>query len=108
MRKAIEWLEEVRKKKKIIGQTELAKLLDVSRSSITHNQNNRFSFSVKTEVKIANVLEIDPMLVTASTMHEQSQTEKDKKFWEQVYNAHEANPPTRKMIEKWAVFKGNQ
>lgn len=103
MRSTPDWLGLVAREYEAKSKAALARLLSVSRSSVSQQQNGIYSISIQTAVKIADLLGVYPMLVIASTMHDQSRTTDEREFWEAVYarwNAIENRCPQRQQCEK--------
>lgn len=103
MRNTPEWLGLVAQQYDAKSKAALARLLSVSRSSVSQQQHGIYSISIQTAVKIADLLGVYPMLVIASTMHDQARTTEERKFWEAVYarwNSIETRCPVRQQCEK--------
>jgi len=86
MRTTTDWLGIVAQEYQAESKAALARLLSVSRSSISQQQHGIYSISIQTAVKIADLLGVYPMLVIASSMHDQARTDDERQFWQAVYD----------------------
>lgn len=79
------WLTLVAMGYRAKNKSQLARLISVSRSSISQQKTGSFALSTKTAVKVADLLGVSPMLVIASSMHHQATTDEDRDFWAAIY-----------------------
>lgn len=91
MKTVAEWLETVVETYEVKNQSALARLLGVTRSSISQNKEGRHAINVTTALKIADLIGVDPLLVIASTMHEQERSEAGKAIWSKAYKFAQEN-----------------
>jgi hypothetical protein len=86
MNNTMYWLEQVEKESGLKGNnTQLAELLGVTRSSISHQKRGVYAMGVRSAVAAAYVLEVHPMLIVASTQHDSATTDQDRIFWLTTY-----------------------
>jgi len=76
-----DFLDAVKSKVGIESDYKLAQTLDVSRAAISKYRNNGDSLSDETALKVASVLEIEPIMVIAAIHAEKAKTEETKKVW---------------------------
>lgn len=99
MKTASQWMEIIVQTYEVKNQSALARLLDVTRSSICQNKEGKHAINVTTALKIADLLGINPMLVIASTMHEQEHKPENKALWAKAYEIaekHERRSPSKR------------
>lgn len=65
---------------KLGNNAELARLLKITRQAV-HNYQNGQAMSVLVAVRVAYTLQIHPMETICATMHEQSKTPEQQRFW---------------------------
>ena len=82
MKTTIEYLDIAKKMLEIESDYELARQLDLGRSSISGYRKGKNTFDDYTALKIARVLKIDPMEVIAAANAERAKSEEEKKDWE--------------------------
>ncbi|MBR8030374.1 hypothetical protein KDX27_42190 [Burkholderia cenocepacia] len=86
MNNTMYWLEQVEKESKLQGSNpQLAQLLGVTRSSISHQKRGVYAMGVRSAVAAAYVLEIHPMLIVASTQYDSATNDDDRIFWLTTY-----------------------
>lgn len=99
MKTASQWMEIIVQTYEVKNQSALARLLDVTRSSICQNTEGKHAINVTTALKIADLLGINPMLVIASTMCEQEHKPQNKALWVKAYEIaeqHERRAPSKR------------
>lgn len=74
-------------REEITSDSALARFLGVTRQAI-HQYKQGQNMSVLVALKVAKVLEIDPLEPVAATLHAQAATEEEKEFWLQLYEKH--------------------
>lgn len=79
-----EFLDAVKAKHGLISDYALCKKLEVSSSRIGHYRKNRSVFDDLLAVKVANLLEIDPLYVIAAVHAESAKKESEKKVWTDI------------------------
>jgi hypothetical protein len=99
------WLEQLEKTSGLTGgNPELAELLGVTRSSISHQKRGVYAMSVRSAVAAAYVLEVHPMLIVASTQYDSAATDQDRIFWLTTYMKwadkapRKINPPITELL----------
>ena len=63
----------------------LAKKLELTRSAISKYRNLNTGFDNLTALKVASILEIDPMIVISSVSLEKAKTPTEKQLWKTVF-----------------------
>lgn len=89
MRTVKDWLALLAEGYQAESSAELARLLSVSRSSISQQKHDIYSLSVQTAVKVADLLGVYPMLIIASAQFAQACTDDERRFWQAVYERWE-------------------
>ena len=69
---------------KVKNDSHLATLLGVKRQTLSQYRHGQ-SMSVLMAVRIADMLQLDPMETIAVTMYEQSRKDEDRTFWLHQY-----------------------
>lgn len=87
------WLDQAQKKLDARSDAELARALGCSRQSISQHRHGKHNMSIRTALTIARILEINPMIVIATTMYHQSNTDEERKFWADTFKKYQN--PTR-------------
>ncbi len=92
MRSSIFFLEKVldQERGKIANDSQLAAFLGISRQSMSGHRNNGKSLAVRTAVRVAEVLSVDPMEIICCVMFEQAKKQDDKKFWKLNYEKYKS------------------
>lgn len=88
MKPTKQWLEEVAKEYEAKNWFALARLLDVTRSSISQQVNGLHSISVTTALKVADLLGVHPLAVISSSAYEASKSDEHKDLWKRVHEAY--------------------
>lgn len=78
------WLEQVRERYECKSDGELARILGVTKAAISLQKAGRHEMSVKQAVKVAELLQINPMQVICGVMFHQDTGAAD--FWLSIYN----------------------
>lgn len=89
MRTTLEFLNEVvaAHRDEITSDSALARFLGVTRQAIYQYKAGQ-NMSVLVALKVAEILKIKPLETVAATLHAQAASEKEKDFWQQVYEQH--------------------
>lgn len=82
MHKSCDYLEMVKEKLNLSSDYALAKALQTSPTAICNYRKGRSHFDVRMSVKVAEILEKNPMSVIADVEIERSKKDSDKNFWE--------------------------
>lgn len=81
MKKPTYWLEQAKTKLASDSDAALAHALGCSRQSISQHRHGKHNMSIRTALTIARILEVNPMIVIATTMYHQATTDEERKFW---------------------------
>lgn len=87
MKTTKEWLDQLAEEYGARNASSVARLLGVSRSSISQNKNGLHSLSMNTALKVADLLGVDPVMVIASSMQETLKNECAKEIWKLAYKS---------------------
>lgn len=89
MRTTLEFLNEVvaMHRDQITSDSALARFLGVTRQAI-HQYKQGQNMSVLIAIKLAKILQIDPMETVAATLHAQAATEEEREFWQKIYDTY--------------------
>jgi len=85
MKTTKEYLNAVKAKTGVASDYALSKVLDISRQQVSKYRNNNEFLSDLTCVKVASILEIDPMIVISAINAERSRNEKEKAVWTALF-----------------------
>lgn len=85
MKTTIEYLDALKAKTGAVSDYALAPKIGVTRSAISKYRNQKDFFSDEMCLRVASVLEIDPLLVITSVNAERSKNEETKKIWESLF-----------------------
>lgn len=99
MKTVADWLDTIAQTYEVKNQSALARLLSVTRSSISQNREGRHAINTTTALKIADLLGVNPMLVISSTMCEQEHKQENKALWVKAYEIaqqHERRAPSKR------------
>lgn len=87
MKKTTDYLDEViRQHGGLKNDSQLAHFLHITRQAISKYRTEKGSMHIITAVRIAEILDLDPMETISATMYEQSTTEEHLEFWKEHYN----------------------
>jgi sugar phosphate isomerase/epimerase len=75
----------VKKRHKCKSDAELARILFTTKQAISMQRHETSSMQMKTAVRTAELLGVDPMLVICGVMHQMAASEADKQFWRDVF-----------------------
>jgi hypothetical protein len=79
-----DYLDAMRQALDLHSDYQLAKFLQVTKSGISSHRHNRYSFDEITALKVANALQIPPVIVMADMQAMRSKTADVRSFWEQL------------------------
>ncbi|CAN4270571.1 Cro/C1-type helix-turn-helix domain [Methylophilaceae bacterium] len=85
MKTTIDYLNAVKVKTGATSDYALAKKLDISRAAISKYRLNGDSFSDEVAIKVASILQIDPIMVIASTHAARSKSSDTKAMWNSLF-----------------------
>ncbi|ELW9447700.1 DUF3693 domain-containing protein [Burkholderia orbicola] len=85
MKTTIEYLDAYKAKLGVDSDYAAAKALGVTRSAVSNYRNGSRGFDDATAVRIAEVLDVNPMEVIAAVHGEWARTEDMREFWEGVW-----------------------
>mgnify|MGYP000335798279 CR=1 FL=1 len=89
MRTTLEFLNEVvaAHREEITSDSALARFLGVTRQAIYQYKTGQ-NMSVLVALKVARILNIEPIEPVAATLHAQAATEEEREFWLEIYERH--------------------
>lgn len=87
MKKTTDYLDKLLElhKKDVKNDSQLAQLIGISRQAISQYRSGQ-NMNTYVCVKVAFLLNINPLETIAASMYEQSTNEEEKKFWFECYN----------------------
>lgn len=80
----------------------LARLLGVTRSSVSQTRRGHRAISPATAIRIADLMGWSPLATLAAALHAQAKTDAERRFWSRVYRV-EAKAKTRR---KACLYQG--
>jgi len=84
MKTSIEFISDLKIKSGIASDYALAKLLGVTKVTISHYQNGKTLIGDATAMRVAELLDLDPAYVVACIHAERAKHEGEKKLWERI------------------------
>ena len=84
MKTAAEWLDAIKRKHKVTSDWAVSKLLETDHAAISHYRAGRRAFDPYMAVKVAALLDLDPLKVIASAEAERARTDDKKEFWKRL------------------------
>lgn len=85
MKKTLKYLEALKEKYDLKSDNALATLLNTSRQAINNYRHAGNAFDNETALKVAKLLEVEPLEVIAAASFDRAKTEEEKKIWENFY-----------------------
>lgn len=85
MSATIEYLEAVKLKTGATSDYQLAKVLESSRGGISSYRTGRTHFDDLMCLKVADILEVDPLLVISEIHAERAKSEKEREVWRNLF-----------------------
>lgn len=82
MRNTIDYLDEVKLKLHLPSDYAAAKVLGVTKASVSKYRVGKGTFDDRTAVVVAHILKIDPLRVISDSNRERAKDEKTRTFWE--------------------------
>lgn len=74
--------------RRIRYDSDIAEVLDISKTTVSSYRKGTHHMSVLVAVKIAEILHIHPMETIAATMERQAQLPSDKSIWRHYYDKY--------------------
>lgn len=90
------WLDRVKERHQCKTDAELSRLLFTTKQAISMQRKGTSAMQVKSAVRAAELLEVNPMLVICGTMHQMAHTQEDKTFWLGVFDRVQYNGDDRR------------
>lgn len=84
MKTSIEFISDLKIKSGISSDYALAKLLGVTKVTISHYQNGKTLIGDATAIRVAELLDLDPAFVVACIHAERAKHEGEKRLWERI------------------------
>lgn len=86
MKTTLDFLNEVvrRHPDEINSDAQLARFLGVKRQAVLNYKRGQ-NMSVLIAIRVAKILQINPMATVAATLHAQSQNDEEREFWRELY-----------------------
>lgn len=81
-----EWLNALKHQKKISSDYGIAKLLGVTRQTISKYVNQHDYLGPETAAKVADELGINAAIIYAACHAERSKSDRERAIWEQIYS----------------------
>lgn len=81
MKTTIEFLDAVKAKHGVASDYALAPILGVTRSAMSKYRQKKDFLGDSTAIRVAELLEIDPLIVVASVHFERSKIDQEKALW---------------------------
>ena len=82
--KAHEWIDRLKVTKGISSDYAVAKILGISTAAICKIKQTESTFSDETSMKVALLLDMDPLIVLSDQAAERSKNDQVKKAWSQL------------------------
>lgn len=82
--RTVDYLEAAKRKAGLASDYALAKRLGVSRQAITWYRNKGGTFDPTTAARVAELLEVDPIVVIAAAELERATKPEQRKLWERI------------------------
>jgi len=85
MKQTVKYLEEIKAKYELKSDNALANMLGISRQAISNYRHEGNAFDDTTALRVAELLEKDPMEVIAAANYDRAKSEKEKQVWGDFY-----------------------
>ena len=86
MKTTLEYIDAVKMRRDLPSDYAIAKLLGVSRQAVSQYRQGKAAFDDLTAVRVAEILDINPMEVIAAANRERAKSEEVKRVWSSIWD----------------------